>query len=185
MITFYLFPRLFLKYHSALSDCSSQPHVMHGPDVLIADKGIISWMADYHFYHLIEVRYGDLDPQGHVNNAKFLTNLEQARVFYLKQLDLWEGSSFLNLGVILADVQITFRKAIQFGDPVRVGVRISRLGNKSMTSDYCIEDGCNGSEFATGSSVLVAYDYQASRSITIPAEWRRAIANFEGLLEQS
>jgi acyl-CoA thioester hydrolase len=141
-------------------------------------------MTDFHFYHLIEVRYGDLDPQGHVNNAKFLTYMEQGRVFYLKQLKLWEGGSFINLGIILADVQITFRKAIQFGDPVRVGVCISRIGNKSMTSEYRIEDGRDASEFATGSSVLVAYDYRNNCSVPIPEEWRKAILQFEGLLEQ-
>ena len=141
-------------------------------------------MADFHFFHLIEVRYGDLDPQGHVNNAKFLTYMEQARVFYLKQLKLWEGGSFLNLGIILADVQITFKKALQFGDPVRVGVRISRIGNKSMTSEYRLEDGRDASVFATGSSVLVAYDYQNKRSVSIPDEWRKAIHQFEGLVSE-
>jgi len=141
-------------------------------------------MTDFHFYHLIEVRYGDLDPQGHVNNAKFLSYMEQGRVFYLKQLKLWEGGSFMNLGIILADVQMTFRKAIQFGDPVRVGVRISRIGNKSMTSEYSIEDARNASEFATGSSVLVAYDYHNNRSVPIPEEWRKAILQFEELVEQ-
>jgi len=90
----------------------------------------------------------------------------------------------MNLGIILADVQITFRKAIQFGDPVRVGVGISRIGNKSMTSEYRIEDARDASEFATGSSVLVAYDYHNNRSVPIPEEWRKAILQFEGLLEQ-
>lgn len=138
-------------------------------------------MADFHFYHLIEVRYGDLDPQGHVNNAKLLTYIEQARIFYLKQLKLWEGGSFQNLGIILADVQMTFKRAIQFGDPIRVGVRISRLGNKSMTSEYLLEDARDASLFATGSSVLVAYDYHDNRSMPIPEEWRKAIMKFEGL----
>lgn len=148
-------------------------------------KGIISLVTDFNFFHLIEVRYGDIDPQGHVNNAKFLTYMEQGRIFYLKQLKLWEGGSFLNLGVILADVQITFRKAIQFGDPIRVGVRISRIGNKSMTSEYRIEDARDASEFATGSSVLVAYDYHNKRSVPFPEEWRKAILKYEGLLEKS
>jgi acyl-CoA thioester hydrolase len=142
-------------------------------------------VTDFNFFHLIEVRYGDIDPQGHVNNAKFLTYMEQGRIFYLKQLKLWEGGSFLNLGVILADVQITFRKAIQFGDPIRVGVRISRIGNKSMTSEYRIEDARDASEFATGSSVLVAYDYYNKHSVPIPDEWRKAILKYEGLLEKS
>ena len=141
-------------------------------------------MTDFHFYHLIEVRYGDLDPQGHVNNAKFLTYMEQGRVFYFKQLKLWEGGSFLNFGIILADVQITFRKAIHFGDPIRVGVRISRLGNKSMISEYRLEDARDASEFASGTSVLVAYDYHNKRSVPIPEEWCKAIQQFEGLVEK-
>ncbi len=140
-------------------------------------------MADYHFYHLIEVRYGDLDPQGHVNNAKYLTYMEQARVFYLKQLKLWEGGSFMDMGVILADVQLTFRKPIQFGDQVRVGVCISRIGNKSMTSEYRIEDARDGTEFASGTCVMVAYDYHKRRSVPIPREWRTVIQQFEGMEE--
>ncbi len=140
-------------------------------------------MPSFHFYHLIEVRYGDLDPQGHVNNAKFLSYMEQGRVFYFKQLKLWEGGSFLKFGIILADVHITFRKAIQFGDPVRVGVRISHLGNKSMTSEYRLEDARDGTEFASGTSVLVAYDYQDKRTIPVPEEWCTIIQNYEGLGE--
>lgn len=147
----------------------------------IMDKGIICVMTDFHFHHLIEVRYGDLDPQGHVNNAKILTYMEQGRIFYLKQLKLWEGGSFLDMGIILADVQITFRKAIQFGDTIRIGVRMSRLGNKSMTCEYRLEDAHNESEFATGTSVLVAYDYYAKRSVPIPEAWRKAVQQFEGL----
>ena len=141
-------------------------------------------MADFHFHHLIEVRYGDLDPQGHVNNAKYLTYIEQGRVFYWKQLKLWEGGSFMDIGVILADVQLMFKKAIQFGDPVRVGVRISRLGNKSMDCEYSIEDARDASVFATGTSVLVAYDYHNLRSVAIPEEWRKTIRQFEGLADQ-
>ncbi len=147
----------------------------------MVDKGIIQWMTDFHFYHLIEVRYGDLDPQGHVNNAKYLTYLEQARVFYWKQLKLCKGGSFLDIGVFLADVQLTFKKAIQLGDPIRVGVRISRLGNKSIECEYSIEDARDASVFATGTSVLVAYDYQNHRSVPIPEEWCKAIQQFEGM----
>jgi len=142
-------------------------------------------MTDFRFHHLIEVRYGDLDPQGHVNNAKFFTYLEQGRVFYFKQLKLWEGGSFQDFGIILADIQVTFCKAIQFGDPVRVGVRISHIGNKSMTSEYCLEDARDESVYATGTSVLVAYDYHSQRSVAIPEDWRKAIVQFEGLSEQA
>jgi acyl-CoA thioester hydrolase len=136
-------------------------------------------MAVFHFYHPIEVRYGDLDPQGHVNNAKYLTYLEQARVSYFYRLGLWQGGSFMDIGVIQADVQITFRKPILFGSPIRVGVKINRLGNKSLTMEYQIEGIENGEIFSTASTVLVSYDYHKQTSIQIPEDWRNTIQNFE------
>ena len=72
-------------------------------------------MSDYHFYHPIEVRYGDLDPQGHVNNAKHLTYFEQARIAYMIELGLFtKDQSFMEIGVILADVHITYLGASLF-----------------------------------------------------------------------
>ena len=136
-------------------------------------------MPGFRFYHPIEVRYGDLDPQGHVNNAKYLTYTEQARIAYIRHLSLWEGGSFLKIGVILADARVTFLAPILFGQDVRVGVRVTRLGNKSMTMEYEIEDHQSGQLQATCTSVLVAYDYETEKTIPIPDGWRRTITEFE------
>ena len=138
-------------------------------------------MAEFNFYHSIEVRYGDLDPQGHVNNARFLTYMEQARIEYIRQLGLWNGGSFQEIGIILADIQVSFRAPILFGMQVLAGVRISRLGNKSLVMDYRLADAQTGQEFAAGSSVIVTYDYPSERTIPIPDSWREVIAEFEGL----
>jgi len=138
-------------------------------------------MDTYRFYHPIEVRYGDLDPQGHVNNARLLTYMEQARVAYYKHLALWSGSSFMDFGAILAEVRVTFHAPIHWGDPLRVGMRITHLGNTSMTSEYCVENARDGSEFANGTAVLVAYDYHQARTIPIPDAWRKKMIEFEEL----
>jgi acyl-CoA thioesterase FadM len=53
-----------------------------------------------------------------------------------------------------------------------------------MTSEYQIEDARDASLFATGSSMLVAYDYHSQRSVSIPEEWRKAIVEYEGLAGQ-
>ncbi|MDD5468966.1 MAG: thioesterase family protein [Anaerolineales bacterium] len=136
-------------------------------------------MAAFRFYHPLEVRYGDLDPQGHLNNAKYMTYMEQGRISYLKHLGLWESGSFLDLGIILADAHLVYRAAVHYGDPLRVGVRISRLGNKSMDMLYILENPQTAQEYASGSSVLVAYDYHRQQSILIPDLWRNAISAFE------
>ncbi len=139
-------------------------------------------MSDFRFYHPIEVRYGDLDPQGHVNNAKHLTYFEQARIAYLIELGLFtKDQSFMEIGVILADVHITYFEPVYFGQNIKVGVHISRLGTKSMTWMQNILDAKTGKKLAAGEVVMVTYNYGEERTIPIPDDWRSKIIEFEGL----
>ncbi|MGE5251035.1 MAG: acyl-CoA thioesterase [Bacteroidota bacterium] len=139
-------------------------------------------MSDFRFFHPVEVRYGDLDPQGHLNNAKYLTYFEQARIQYMVELGLFEKQrSFLDLGLIMADVQITFRAPVQWGDPIKVGVRTSRIGNKSMDMEQAILNGKTGDVLASGKVICVAYDYRKNETIRVPDFWRETLQQYEGL----
>ena len=139
-------------------------------------------MTDFRFFHPMEVRYGDLDPQGHLNNAKYLTFFEQARVQYMIHLGLYtQDQSFMKVGVIVADAHIAFLAPIHFGDDVKVGVRLSKLGNKSMTVEQSIVNNASGQEVAKGEVVTVTFDYQSKKTISIPDEWRNKIKAFEEL----
>jgi len=140
-----------------------------------------SFMSKFNYYHPIEVRYGDLDPQGHVNHAKHLTYIEQARINYVRSLDLWSGGSFLDIGFILADAHIVYKQPILFGTSLHVGVSVTRLGNKSLSMEYAIENGASETVFATAETIQVAYDYHSQMTIPIPERWRNIITNFEGL----
>lgn len=138
-------------------------------------------MSTYRFIHPIEVRYGDLDPQGHLNNAKYLSYFEQARIHYLIRLGLFQpGQSFLDIGIILAEARVTFLKPVHFGQPIEVCVRVTRLGNKSFEMEYLLRDRQSGEELARGTSIQVAYDYHHGQTIPIPPDWREKIAQFEG-----
>ena len=139
-------------------------------------------MSQFNFYHPIEVRYGDLDPQGHVNNAKHLTYFEQARVAYTIKLGLFNrDQSFMEFGFILADIHISYFEPIYHGQNIKVGVRPAKMGNKSMTWEQVIVDDDTGKELAKGEVVLVTYDYREEKTITIPQEWREKISMFENL----
>ena len=138
-------------------------------------------MSKIKFFHPIEVRYGDLDPQGHLNNAKYMTYFEQARVQYFIHLGMFkEGQSFMDLSEILAEVRVTFHAAVVFGMPIKVGARVSKLGNKSMTIEQSIINTETGVVLATAEIIMVAYDYHADKTIPIPVEWRERIESFEG-----
>jgi acyl-CoA thioester hydrolase len=139
-------------------------------------------MADFRFYHPIEVRYGDLDPQGHVNNAKHLTYFEQARVAYMIELGLFtKDQSFMKIGVIIADLHITYFEPIYFGQNIKVGVHASRFGTKSMTWEQNIVDSATENVLAKGEVVVVTYDYKEEKTIPISQAWKHKIIEFEGL----
>ena len=139
-------------------------------------------MADFKFFHRTEVRYGDLDPQGHVNNAIYLTYFEQARVYYLIQLGLFsKDQSFMEVGVIIADIHITYHSTTHYDDPIKVGVQTTKIGNKSFTTEQCIMHAETGRVMATGTVVLVTFDYEGMKPIPVPDEWRQKISEFEGL----
>jgi len=139
-------------------------------------------MTHFHFHHPIEVRYGDLDPQGHVNNAKHLTYFEQARIAYMVELGLFtKDQSFMEIGVILADVHITYLAPIYYGEHIKVGVHAVKLGTKSMTWAQNIVDVKTGKELAKGEVILVTYNYKEEKTINIPLEWREKIKTFEQL----
>lgn len=140
-------------------------------------------MSVFRFFVPLTIRYSDLDPQGHVNNARYLTYLEEARIAYIRALGLWDGKSFLDVGIIIAEARVVYRAAITLGQNLRAGVRTARLGTKSLTMEYVLEDADSGRLLATGSTVLVTYDYHQNQTIPVPESWRQAVAAYEGIGE--
>lgn len=137
----------------------------------------------FHYYHPVEVRYSDLDPQGHLNNARYLTFFEQARINYWAKTGFWDGRSFDDIGIIVANAQVNFLAPVFFGQKLQVGVRIARLGNKSMLMEYSLQDTESGQELANGSTVVVAYDYHQNAAVAIPGAWREYFSSLEGLTQ--
>jgi acyl-CoA thioester hydrolase len=142
-------------------------------------------MAEFRFYHPIEVRYSDLDPQGHVNNAIYLTYFEQARIAYLMKLGLWQPTAASEVGLVIADLRLTYQAPIFFKQEIRVGVRSAHLGARSLKVDQMIEDCQTGQRLAFGTVVLVAYNLIDHQSIAIPEHWLPVIRSFEGLQPES
>jgi acyl-CoA thioester hydrolase len=139
-------------------------------------------MTEYNFYYPIQIRYSDLDPQWHVNNSRFLSFIESARLAYIQHLNLWDGKSFMELGLIVADAHLVYLKPIQLDQNIRIGTRVTRIGNKSLDFDYQIEDADNGMVMSTATTVMVAYSYHTLSTIRVTDEWREAISTFEQII---
>jgi acyl-CoA thioester hydrolase len=129
----------------------------------------------------LEVRFRDIDAFGHVNNASFVTYLEQARVRFL--IDTLQVDVVQSLPVILAALTVDFRAPILFGQQVGIGTRVDWIGNTSlsMSHEMTASDPADGDRLvAEASTILVAYDYESEQPIRVPDAWRDAFATHEG-----
>jgi acyl-CoA thioester hydrolase len=122
----------------------------------------------FDFVHDETVRFRDVDSMGHVNNAVFLTYLEEARIAYLLPF----GADVTNM--ILARVEIDFRAPLRTGDRIEIGVRPAGVGTKSFELEYEVRSG--DTVAAEAKTVIVSYDYESRRSVDLPQTWREALA---------
>lgn len=131
----------------------------------------------------IPVRFADIDLLGHVNNAVFITMMEQGRIAYCERLPGFEFSKLtppFGISFILASITCDFKAPVRLGATVRVRTGVTDLGRTSFTMAYALVDAASGQVVATGSSVQVCYDYRVGKPVPLSAALRRGIAALEG-----
>lgn len=97
-----------------------------------------------------------MDAYGHVNNARFLTLLEEARIDLLfGEVSRRHGASLAG-GLVLRSQAISYERPVRHGDPLRVELWVAEIGVASFTLDYQAYVG--QLLVATASSVLVRFD---------------------------
>ncbi len=134
---------------------------------------------NYRYHTDVQIRYGDLDTLGHVNNSRFLTYLEQARVTYFADHNLWDGGAS-ELGLIVARICVDYKLPLRGSDQtVDVWTRISHLGNKSFTMQHLINRSRDGATAGTSEITMVCFNYVADQTVPIPQIWRDTIIAYE------
>lgn len=122
----------------------------------------------------------DIDALQHVNNARYLNFLEEARIGYSQDLlDTYHKIEDLN--VLVARVEIDFKRPILYTDRVKIYTRISKLGTKSFQFDSLITASNEHGEHicAQGVQTLVAFDVSIGKSVPITDELRKKITLLE------
>ena len=123
----------------------------------------------------IQVRFGDTDALGHVNNAVYLSWMELGRMAFtdklLPQID-WTKTGF-----ILAHVSIDYMEPVFLNDKVKVYMRAGKIGGKSVVLECVItkEDEKGERPTAKGTNIIVAFDYKKNISVLIPEDWKEAM----------
>jgi acyl-CoA thioester hydrolase len=121
------------------------------------------------------IRFGDLDPQGHVNNTVFATFFETGRVMLLR-----EPSNLLNppgATSVLARLDINFLREMHWPGEVTIGTATTRIGRSSYTFLQALFQ--DGQCTATGEATMVMIDAATRKARPLP---EHVIARLQSLM---
>jgi acyl-CoA thioester hydrolase len=142
----------------------------------------------------LEVRYGDLDPYGHVNNTVHLEFFEAVRMAYWRALAEAAGFEDLEAGdipgarYVIAEQSIRYKAPIFLDDTLHGAARMRAVGNRSFTMDFELRTGASfeeGTLAAEGSAAHVFFD-PAKEAVQPRPDWfLPTVAALEGRPEES
>jgi acyl-CoA thioester hydrolase len=129
-------------------------------------------LADFPHRVTDVIRYADLDPQGHVNNAVFSTYFETGRVALFRDPDL--GIGVPDATYVLVRQEIDFLHELHWPGNVEIGTGLAELGRSSFTVAQTIFHGDTCA--AAGRATLVMLDTATRRARPLTQD---AIARLE------
>ncbi|WP_345472633.1 acyl-CoA thioesterase [Glutamicibacter ectropisis] len=79
---------------------------------------------------VLQLRWSDQDALGHVNNARIVTLMEEARIRWTRE----DGNTGrFEFGTVVASIQIDYKRPLYYQPELLIRMGISRIGNKSFT----------------------------------------------------
>jgi acyl-CoA thioester hydrolase len=122
-----------------------------------------------------DVIWGDLDAFGHVNNTVYLRYFEDVRMAYFEKLGMLALMEDAQLGPILASVACDFKLPVGYPDRIHIGGRAHVIGPKKIMMEFAVYSEQFDAIAASGSGLVVYFDYGAGRSCEIPLQIASAV----------
>ncbi len=134
-------------------------------------------LEDFPYRLTDNVRFADLDPNQHVNNAVYATYFETGRVTLMK--DRSTGLMPEGLAWIMVRLDIHFRAELRWPGTIEMGLGVAKFGRTSVTFDQVVFS--NGRCVASAQSVTVLIDEATRRPTPLTPE---LIAKFQPWLRR-
>jgi len=116
----------------------------------------------------IPVRYRDLDPLNHVNNAIFSSYYEEARIHFIQQIPVLSEELKKSRSFVIVNLNINFLKQISYPATLLVGSGIMEFGNTSVTSFQAIYKKNDKKLCSTARATGVWFDLEKQRPAPLP-----------------
>ena len=119
------------------------------------------------------VRWRDLDAFNHVNNSKYLSYLEEARLHWM--LGVPGQGLDDDVAPVVAAAHLNYRRPIEWPKQVSITLFVERLGNTSLTIGHRIVDAEDAETlYCDGHVVMVWIDRQTGQAAPLPPAVREA-----------
>ena len=119
----------------------------------------------------VSLRWSDLDAFNHVNNSRYLTFLEQARIEWFETLgEPWMDD---HSAPVVASATLNFKRPIAYPAQVAVELFTDKLGTSSVVIGHRIV-AADGTVHCDGQVVAVWVDRQTGKPTPLPLGVRRA-----------
>jgi acyl-CoA thioester hydrolase len=134
-------------------------------------------LEDFPYRLTDNVRFADLDPNGHVNNAVYATYFETGRVTLMKDGSYWQLPEGLTW--IMVRLDIHFRAELHWPGIIEMGLGVAKFGRTSVTFDQVVfsQSRC----VASAQAVTVLIDQATRKPAPLTAE---IIAKFQPWLRR-
>ena len=134
-------------------------------------------LEDFPYRLTDNVRFADLDPNQHVNNAVYATYFETGRVTLMKDKSYWQLPEGLNW--IMVRLDIHFRAELHWPGTIEMGLGVAKFGRTSVTFDQVVfsENVC----VASAQSVTVLIDLATRKPTPLTPE---IVAKFQPWLRR-
>ncbi|WP_010524564.1 thioesterase family protein [Nesterenkonia sp. F] len=132
----------------------------------------------------LQLRWGDLDAFGHVNNAAVVRLLEEARTrgLWAPDADDADEAGFPRLAAdspvwsVVADLQVTYRRQLDYEhSPITVMLTVSTVSGASCTIGYAVFADGEKDPRVTASTTIVTVDRETGRPCRLPEAMRSAL----------
>lgn len=122
----------------------------------------------------MEVEFHDLDAMGHVNNVRYFTFMEAARVTFFRHF--LDARRIHDLQMIAVEASCRFLSPAHWGEIILVQVWIPRVGNTSFDFQYEMTERRSGRKIARAKTVCVSWDYETESKLRVPESVRALCA---------
>jgi len=130
---------------------------------------------------IIKVRGYHLDVYQHVNNARYLEFLEEARWAWLEDTEAFRWMSANHLAFVVVNININYRRPAVLGDVLRVDSRIQQLREKSGVIEQQVIRQSDGEIVADALLTFACIDLRTQKAQVLTGELRQKMVAMQAL----